>query len=141
MSGFLHDWEETEKEILINNSWETTPSSVDGGQTETFNSKVVLPTLANVSLDGWADVEEILDIFGKPETLILPNKAEWFLRNAANNATGVKSVNDLGDEEQFAASSSKFIRPLVNISPDTLVYQYPDENGVYSFCFEKEEGQ
>ncbi len=136
-NGFLKFWTEQEKSVLLNKEWTTTKTNVDGGGTETFTSKVTLPSTTEMGLETGTGGSK-LDIFNSNEDRKLGKfyfcRTPYLLR-----ADDVHGVGFAGILDRANAYGGYSVRPLVNISPDTLVYAEPDENGVYSFCFGKED--
>ncbi len=141
-NGFLYDWTDQEKSILLNSTWYGTESTADSGTEVTYRAKVVLPSTRNFGGSS-SELDYKLEIFSSNSSdKIISGGTQWTRTPFHNNGYSVMSIDEQGNFINTTVCKDPYIvRPLVNISPDTLVYAEPDENGVYSFCFEKEVSQ
>ena len=135
-NGFLRDWSNDELSVLINKKWLCKKPLVDGGETETLVAKVALMSKEEVGLDSEA-TEHQLDIFNSEGDRAAGKTYE--LRSPVLSSSAVGSVNiDIvmsgGASAVSSAASSFGIRPIVSVSPDTPVYEQPNEDGSYNIC-------
>lgn len=146
MDGFLHYWTEKEKGVLQERSWK-----LDEGERTTitnyFFGKVFVPTKKNVAVAATgesAESDDNLDIFTSDSDRIFPPGRQWWTSTPESWSGVTETIFCVASDGGYSgqrATGTAYVRPIVNVSPDTPVYADPDENGVYSFCLENGEGQ
>ena len=146
MDGFLHYWTEKEKGVLQERSWK-----LDEGErttiTDYFFGKVFVPTQKNVAVAAVgesAESDDNLDIFTSDSDRVFPPGRQWWMSTPYYWDGSTETIFCVGTSGGYSgqrATGTAYVRPIVNVSPDTPVYADPDENGVYSFCLENGEGQ
>ncbi len=137
-NGFLYEWTEQEKNVVKEYLYSYQHSADDS---PVIQAKVVIPSLKET------DLEESGIVWDESLSLgSLRYGTNWWLRDADANSVNpdyICFVNHNGYPFGSKSSAPPYDTlaafPLLHISPDTLVYADPDENGVYSFCFEKED--
>lgn len=133
--GFLKDWTSEEKAVLVNNQWTCRRIASEGGGNDTFNARVVLPSVDDVTEGepSMGDPDKNLDIFTDNNSRKLPGDRDWFLRDPQDdNTVYVKIVYQYGVLYQSLCTDKKVIRPLVAINPDVIVSETTDQDGCYT---------
>ena len=131
INGFLHEWTEAEKGVLLSKSWQVERAKIDSEGTETFFAKVVLPSSIEVGF-GMGNESEALDIFKSADDRTCNDK-NWWLRTpyiSYNDTSWI--VYQYGSKYQYPVIQKHIVRPLVNISPYTPVSESPDSDGCYT---------
>ena len=131
VAGFLHEWTEKEIGVLENASWVVTRHSVDGGGTESFQNKIVLPSTTEMGFSSEGGGSK-LDIFNSDSDR-QTGSTYWtrtpFPTSACINYQ-VKSDGTLysGGYNSYDGA----IRPICSIPETTLVPDTPDSDGCYT---------
>lgn len=118
-NAFLYGWSKEHLDVVENNTWTTTKSSIDGGGTETFQSKFTLLSTSEVGLEenGCGDC---FDIFTDNSSRDVGKF--YFSRNPVEtSAYEMKGVHTGGGINQTAVINSFAIRPVCKINPNTIV--------------------
>lgn len=139
MDGFLHYWTEKEKGVLQERSWK-----LDEGErtTETnyFFGKVFVPTQKNVAVAAVgesAESDDNLDIFTSDSDRIFPPGRQWWTSTPESWSGATETIFCVASDGGYSsqrATGTAYVRPIVNVSPDTPVYEQPNEDGSYNIC-------
>lgn len=76
LDGFLAKWTNAELQAVLNTTWTTTTAEVDGDNTETFQSKITLPSTTEMNLESNTGGSK-LDIFDSNEDRTIAGKYYW----------------------------------------------------------------
>lgn len=136
-AGFLNQWNDKEKSVLVNKEWSVKKPNLDGGGISKFYAKVVLPSATELAIK--ADTEGTpLDVFNSDSDRIVANSYYYSRSPVVDNPVNVYAVSDNGkvfNQPAFSRGTQKpTVRPIVSISPDTPVYEQPNEDGSYNIC-------
>lgn len=136
-AGFLNQWNDKEKSVLLNKEWSVKNPDLDGGGISKFYAKVVLPSATELAIK--ADTEGTpLDVFNSDSDRIVADSYYYSRSPVVTHSSNVYAVADNGKVFNQPAISfgvqKSTIRPIVNISPDTPVYEQPNEDGSYNIC-------
>lgn len=136
VAGFLHEWTEKEIGVLENASWVVTRHSVDGGGTESFQNRIVLPSTTEMGLESGTGGNR-LDIFNSNSDRIYSN-SYWCRTPQPTLSYNVMIVNTNGEiyASGGANNSKHSVRPLCSPNPSTLVSNEPDSDGCYTIQIE-----
>lgn len=136
VAGFLHEWTEKEIGVLENASWIVTRHSVDGGGTESFQNRIVLPSTTEMGLESGTGGNR-LDIFNSNSDRIYSN-SYWCRTPQPTLSYNVMIVNTNGEiyASGGANNSKHSVRPLCSPNPSTLVSNEPDSDGCYTIQIE-----
>lgn len=124
--GFLKDWTEQEKQILLNKVWEVrVPASVSSSLLK-FTAKVVLPSTTEMGLENNTGGSR-LDIFNNSSDRII-NGSSWWSRNSEKtNTYQVVHPNYNGNIVSSNCNREEIqVVPLVSIPVNTPVELGPD---------------
>lgn len=124
--GFLKDWTEQEKQILLNKVWEVrVPASVSSSLLK-FTAKVVLPSTTEMGLENNTGGSR-LDIFNNSSDRII-NGSPWWSRNSEKtNTYQVVHPNYNGNIVSSNCNRKEIqVVPLVSIPVNTPVELGPD---------------
>lgn len=124
--GFLKDWTEQEKQILLNKVWEVrVPASVSSSLLK-FTAKVVLPSTTEMGLENNTGGSR-LDIFNNSSDRII-NGSPWWSRNSEKtNTYQVVHPNYNGNIVSSNCNREEIqVVPLVSIPVNTPVELGPD---------------
>ena len=140
MDGFLHYWTEKEKGVLQERSWK-----LDEGEKTTitnyFFGKVFVPTQKNVAVaavDESAESDDNLDIFTSDSDRVFHPGRQWWTSTPESWSGSTELIFCVGSDGGYSsqrATGTAYVRPIVSISPDTPVYEQPNEDGSYNICF------
>lgn len=131
VAGFLHEWTEKEIGVLENANWVVTKHSIDGGGTESFQDRIVLPSTTEMGLRSNTGGARI-DIFNNNEDRIVTGKPYW-CRTPLDSAHVVGFVTTDGTLHNIAASTTeRGVRPLCKPLSNTQVTPEPDSDGCYT---------
>ena len=132
-NGFLNQWTEKEIKSLELTTWVVTRANVDGGGTESFQSKIVLPSTTEMG-DQTGTGGNRLDIFNNDSDRDV-NKQYW-LRNPFDRReewSYVVAEGGYTDGNTCAQNVVKiYPRPLCKPVQTTLVSAQPDSDGCYT---------
>ena len=134
VAGFLHEWTEKEIGVLENASWVVTRNSVDGGGTETFQSKVVLPSTTEMGFSTEGGGSK-LDIFNSDSDR--QTGSTYWTRTPFPTSPCI-NYQVKSDGTQYSGGYNSYngaIRPICSIPETTLVSDTPDSDGCYTFIF------
>lgn len=124
--GFLKDWTEQEKQILLNKVWETSVPKTVSTSLQKFTAKVVVPSMTEVGISSNMGGSK-LDIYANKFDWEVIDDLRWTRSSDPNNTYMVRCVDFQGD-----GFSSNCIRagvqvvPLVSIPVNTPVELGPD---------------
>lgn len=119
--GFLKDWTEQEKQILLNKVWETSVPKTVSSSLQKFTAKVVVPSMTEVGISSNMGGSK-LDIYANNSDRVVNGSPYWTRSSDPNNTYMARSV-----DYQGGALSSNCIRadmqvvPLVSIPVNTPV--------------------
>ena len=140
MDGFLHYWTEKEKGVLQERSWK-----LDEGEKTTitnyFFGKVFVPTQKNVAVaavNESAESDDNLDIFTSDSDRVFHPGRQWWTSTPESWSGSTELIFCVGSDGGYSsqrATGTAYVRPIVSISPDTPVYEQPNEDGSYNICF------
>lgn len=132
VAGFLHEWTEKEISVLENASWVVTRHSVDGGGTESFQNRIVLPSTTEMGLESNTGGDRI-DIFNSNEDRVVTGKPYWCRTPNPPYSYSVKIVGSGGALGNYSAyNAEKWVRPLCKPLSNTQVTPEPDSDGCYT---------
>ena len=132
VAGFLHEWNEKEIGVLENASWVVTRYSIDGGGTESFQNRIVLPSTTEMGLESNTGGTRI-DIFNNNEDRVVTGKGYWCRTPYLHDSCRVRHVNVDGTlNDSNAYNAACWVRPLCKPTPTTLVSLLPDSDGCYT---------
>lgn len=136
-AGFLNQWNDKEKSVLVNKEWSVKKPNLDGGGISKFYAKVVLPSATELAIK--ADTEGTpLDVFNSDSDRIVANSYYYSRSPVVDHPANVYAVSDNGkvfNQPAISRGTQKpTVRPIVSISPDTPVYEQPNEDGSYNIC-------
>ncbi len=130
--GFLNEWTEKEISVLENASWVVTKHSVDGGGTESFRNRIVLPSTTEMGLESNTGGTRI-DIFNSNEDRVVTGKYYWCRTPNPYSSTTARVVSAGGTLDILNAYNAGYgARPLCKPIPTTLVSGSPDGDGCYT---------
>lgn len=137
-AGFLNQWNDKEKSVLVNKEWSVKKPNLDDGGISKFYAKVVLPSATELAIK--ADTEGTpLDVFNSDSDRIVANSYYYSRSPVVDHPANVYAVSDNGkvfNQPAISRGTQKpTVRPIVSISPDTPVYEQPNEDGSYNICF------
>lgn len=119
--GFLKDWTEQEKQIILNKVWETSVPKTVSTSLQKFTAKVVVPSITEVGISSNMGGSK-LDIYANNSDRVVNGSPYWTRSADINNTHMVRSV-----DYQGGVFSSNCIRtdmqvvPLVSIPVNTPV--------------------
>lgn len=132
-NGFLNQWTEKEIKSLELATWVVTRANVDGGGTESFQSKIVLPSTTEMG-DQTGTGGNRLDIFNNDSDRDV-NKQYW-LRNPFDRREEWSCVVAEGGYTDGNHCDQNIVeiypRPLCKPVQTTLVSAQPDGDGCYT---------
>ena len=131
IAGFLHEWTEKEIGVLENASWVVTRASVDGGGTESFQGKVVLPSTTEMGLESGTGGSK-LDIFNSNSDRVVTGKPYCCRTPDPSNSYIVRYVSASGMRFNDFAGETGGVRPLCKPLSDALVSLEVDVEGCYT---------
>jgi hypothetical protein len=133
VAGFLHEWTEKEISVLENASWVVTRHSVDGGGTESFQNRIVLPSTTEMGLESGTGGSK-LDIFNNDEDRVVTGKYYWcrtpYYPSRSDYVRYVGSSGTLNYHN--ARSAGDGVRPLCKPLSNTLVSIETDSEGCFT---------
>ena len=130
-SGFLSEWEQKDLDAIENASWTTTKSTIDGGGTEVFNSKIAIISTSELGLESGTGGNK-LDIFNGAGDINI--SAVYRTRNPyATNSRSVKVVSASGTlSDDTYAKYNNYLRAICAPNPSQYVSLDVDEDGCYT---------
>lgn len=132
VAGFLHEWTEKEISVLENASWVVTKHSIDGGGSESFQNRIVLPSTAEMGLESGTGGSK-LDIFNNDGDRIVTGKYYWCRTPHPSFSSVARIVDTNGTITQRKAYYTDFgVRPLCKPIQTILVSAQPDSDGCYT---------
>ena len=135
VAGFLHEWTEKEISVLENASWVVTKHSVDGGGSESFQSKVALPSTTEMGLESNTGGARI-DIFNNNEDRVVSGVPYWCRTPYSSNAYDACTIHTGGTLHHYRTDNTGYgVRPLCKPVTSTLVSNEPDSDGCYTLVF------
>ena len=135
VAGFLHEWTEKEISVLENASWVVTKHSVDGGGSESFQSKVALPSTTEMGLESNTGGARI-DIFNNNEDRVVSGVPYWCRTPYSSNAYDACTIHTGGTLHHYRTDNTGYgVRPLCKPVASTLVSNEPDSDGCYTLVF------
>lgn len=130
VAGFLHEWTEKEIGALEFATWVTTRAQVDGSGTESFQSRVTLPSSTEMGLVE-REGGNRLDIFNNDGDRM--TEGYYWLRNPEpSTAYLFRIVRPSGSIYYNVASNKHGVRPLCKPLSNTLVSIEADIEGCYT---------
>lgn len=132
VAGFLHEWTEKEIGVLENANWVVTRVSVDGGGTESFQGKVVLPSTTEMGLESGTGGRR-LDIFNSNSDRVI-GQWYWCRNPSSSSAYVVRQVDSGGSLVNNFAGEPGVVRPLCKPLSDALVSLEVDVEGCYTIA-------
>lgn len=134
VAGFLHEWTEKEIGVLENASWVVTKHSVDGGGTESFQNRIVLPSTTEMGLESNTGGARI-DIFNNNEDRVVAG-GYWCRTPYPSGSDNVRIVASSGTLSNSFASYTGFgVRPICSIPETIPISDSPDSDGCYTLVF------
>ena len=132
VAGFLNEWTEKEIGVLENASWVVTRHSVDGGGTESFQNRVVLPSTTEMGLESGTGGSKV-DIFNNDADRIVTGKYYWCRTPHPSFSSVARIVDTNGTITQRKAYYTDLgVRPLCKPIQTILVSAQPDSEGCYT---------
>lgn len=132
VAGFLHEWTEKEIGVLENASWVVTRHSVDGGGSESFQNKIVLPSTTEMGLESGTGGSK-LDIFNSDGDRVVTGKYYWCRTPCPSSSRDVRIVYSSGTLEiGNAYNTGSGVRPLCKPLSNTIVSIETDSEGCYT---------
>ena len=132
VAGFLHEWTEKEISVLENASWVVTRHSVDGGGTESFQNRIVLPSTTEMGLESGTGGSK-LDIFNSDDDRIVTGKYYWCRTPWPSGSGNVRTVRSSGTLSYSSAGNISYgVRPLCKPLSNTLVSIETDSEGCFT---------
>lgn len=132
VAGFLYEWTEKEISVLENASWVVTKSSVDGGGTESFQGRIVLPSTTEIGLESGTGGSK-LDIFNSDSDRVVTGEYYWCRTPYPPLPSVARIVDTNGTITQRKAYYTDFgVRPLCKPIQTILVSAQPDSDGCYT---------
>ena len=132
VAGFLHEWTEKEISVLENASWVVTRASVDGGGSESFQNKIVLPSTTEMGLESGTGGSKV-DIFNSDADRIVTGKYYWCRTPHPSFSSVARIVDTNGTIAQRKAYYTDFgVRPLCKPLSNTLVSIETDSEGCFT---------
>lgn len=132
VAGFLNGWTEKEIGVLENANWVVTRHSVDGGGTESFYSRIVLPSTTEMGLESGTGGSK-LDIFNSYGDRVVSGVGYWCRTPYPSNSYTVSDVSTGGTlGGSLAYSSGSGVRPLCKPLSNTLVSPKTDGEGYFT---------
>lgn len=134
VAGFLNGWKKEELDLLELAEWTVTKTSVDGGGTETFQSKVVLPSTTEMGFSTEGGGSK-LDIFNSDSDR--QTGSTYWTRTPSPTFPCI-NYQVKSDGTQYSGGYNSYngaIRPICSIPETTLVSDTPDSDGCYTFIF------
>ncbi len=132
VAGFLNGWTEKEIGVLENANWVVTRHSVDGGGSESFQSKVALPSTTEMGLESNTGGARI-DIFNNNEDRVVSGVAYWCRTPYPSGSYYVRRVDTGGTLSYYSASNTGVgVRPLCKPLSNTLVSIETDSEGCFT---------
>ncbi|GIN60540.1 hypothetical protein J27TS8_05330 [Robertmurraya siralis] len=155
-SGFLSNFSrDFKKQILTTNLTVVKNTVTDGGESETFQDKIFLPSTTEVGLSNENNIAEgsLLEMFttasasriANPTTEAVANSTytstslkdsspwNWLLRTpVASQSYGIRIVSTSGGiTNTQGQAGQQGVRPVLNLPSEIRVYDNPDIDGVY----------
>lgn len=129
--GFLNEWNKKDLDVIKNNEWITTKSSIDGGGTESFSAKVSIISTSELGLASDSGGNK-LDIFNGSEEVNIG--AVYRTRNPySTNGRSVITVSDTGTlSDDTYAKINHYLRAICAPNPNTYVSESTDLDGCYT---------
>lgn len=135
LDGFLAKWTNAELQAVLNTTWTTTTAEVDGDNTETFQSKITLPSTTEMNLESNTGGSK-LDIFDSNEDRTIAGKYYWCRTPFPSKPSGERMVDIKGKLSAILVNQTTVgVRPICSIPETTLVSDTPDSDGCYTFIF------
>ena len=132
VAGFLKGWTEKEISVLENASWVVTKHSVDGGGSESFQNRIVLPSTAEMGLESGTGGSK-LDIFNNDGDRVVTGKYYWCRTPYPPNSNSVRCVHSSGTLYSYDANYTGYgVRPLCKPLSNTLVSIESDSEGCFT---------
>lgn len=132
VAGFLNGWTEKEIGVLENANWVVTRHSVDGGGTESFYSRIVLPSTTEMGLESGTGGSK-LDIFNSDGDRVVSGVRYWCRTPYPSNSNSVRSVDADGTLDYYYAYNTGYgVRPLCKPLSNTLVSPETDGEGYFT---------
>ena len=130
VAGFLHEWTEKEIGALEFATWVTTRAQVDGSGTESFQSRVTLPSSTEMGLVE-REGGNRLDIFNNDGDRM--TEGYYWLRNPEPSTAHLfRIVRPSGSIYYNVASNKHGVRPLCKPLSNTLVSIEADIEGCFT---------
>ena len=132
VAGFLNGWTEKEIGVLENANWVVTRHSVDGGGTESFYSRIVLPSTTEMGLERGTGGSK-LDIFNSDGDRVVSGARYWCRTPFQSYSHHVRIVNTDGTLNNNSAYYTGYgVRPLCKPLSNTLVSPETDGEGCFT---------
>lgn len=132
VAGFLNGWTEKEIGVLENANWVVTRHSVDGGGTESFYSRIVLPSTTEMGLESGTGGSK-LDIFNSDGDRVVSGVRYWCRTPYPSGSSVVRFVSTGGKLSSGSANGTGlWVRPLCIPKSTTYVSLQPDSDGCYT---------
>lgn len=128
--GFLSGWSENHLNALDKLTWTVTRSSVDGGGTETFVSRIALMSTTELGLESGTGNGR-LDIFNSDGDRAT-GSSYWTRTPSPSSSRSVRRVHSSGTLYNDYASGDYWLRPLCSPKSTTYVSLEPDGDGCYT---------
>lgn len=132
VAGFLSEWTEKEISVLEIASWVVTKTSVDGGGTESFYRRIVLPSTTEMGLESGTGGSK-LDIFNSNGDRVVSGVYYWCRTPHPSYSSRVRGVITDGALDYYGANySGSGVRPLCKPLSNTLVSSEVDNEGCFT---------
>lgn len=132
VAGFLNGWTEKEIGVLENANWVVTRHRVDGGGTESFYSRIVLPSTTEMGLESGTGGSK-LDIFNSDGDRVVSGARYWCRTPFPSYSDYVRVVLTGGTlDSRSADSTGNGVRPLCKPLSNTLVSPETDSEGYFT---------
>lgn len=132
VAGFLYEWTNEEVNVLENTSWVVTRHRVDGGGTESFQNRIVLPSTTEMGLESNTGGARI-DIFNNDGDRAVVGKMYWCRTPNLSSSNYVNCVSSSGTLTiPSAVNPNCKVRPLCKPLSNTLVSIEADIEGCFT---------
>lgn len=128
--GFLNEWNDLDKKSILTNTYTVTKASMDGGGTETFESKLCLMSTSEIGIKTGTGGNK-LDIFNSDEDRKMD---DWyFLRSPYYSLSdNINIISSTGILSSYRSDMEGYIRPMFKINTKMLVSLEKDSDDCYN---------
>ena len=133
--GFLKDFTEYEKGIIVTKTNRCVLDTNDGGGSETVQDKVWLPSSYAMGLEFFQPLEDDHTYEAYTSNSERAYQSNWWLRtiNGTSSASGVRLVGSSGSLYNYTASNYNAVRPFC-LLPTSAYMLWSDSDEAYVFA-------